>query len=162
MIGHMPQRWSAERTRRELIRLTHRQLDTATLYRDSSQILGRFVAWDAACGHTMDPATLLLTRQFSDRFDADGFALVCRDEYLQPDVNKFASLLDQPTPVSTLSEATEGQPERSARFREILRPLDSVSAFSRTEQAIDSIRFRQSGGAGHPAARYPLRPCENT
>jgi DNA-binding CsgD family transcriptional regulator len=123
MIGGMPQRWPAERTRRELIRLTHRQLDTATLYRDSSQILSHFVAFDAACGHTMDPATLLLTRQFSDQFDADGFALVCRNEYLQPDVNKFASLLDQPTPVGTLSEATEGRPERSARYREILRPF---------------------------------------
>ena len=119
----MPQQWSAERTRRELIRLTHRRLDTATLYRDSTQILSRFVAADAACGHTMDPATLLLTRQFSDQFDADGFALVCRNEYLQPDVNKFASLLDRRTPVATLNEATKGRPERSVRYREILEPF---------------------------------------
>ncbi len=117
------QTWSAERTRRELIRLTHRQLDTATLYRDATQILSHFVAFDAACGHTMDPATLLLTRQFSEQFDADGFALVCRNEYLQPDVNKFASLLDRPAPVATLTEATEGRPDRSHRFREILRPF---------------------------------------
>lgn len=121
--ARMPQRWSAERTRRELIRLAHRQLDTATLYHDSSDILGRFVAFDAACGHTMDPATLLLTRQFSEQFDADGFALVCRNEYLQPDVNKFASLLDRPTPVGTLREATAGQPDRSSRYREILLPF---------------------------------------
>ena len=58
----MPSRWSAERTRRELVRLTHRQLDTATLYRESTQIMGRYLPFDAACGHTMDPATLLLTR----------------------------------------------------------------------------------------------------
>ena len=119
----MSSRWSAERTHRELVRLTHRQLDTATLYRESTQILGQFVAFDAACGHTMDPATLLLTRQFSDQFDADGFALVCRNEYLQPDVNKFASLLDRPTPVGTLDDATAGSPERSARYREILQPF---------------------------------------
>lgn len=119
----MPSRWSAERSRRELIRLTHRQLDTATLYRESMQILGRYLPFDAACGHTMDPATLLLTRQFSDQFDADGFALVCRNEYLQPDVNKFASLLDRPAPVGTLLEATAGRPERSQRSREVLRPF---------------------------------------
>ena len=116
--GRMPPPWSGERTRRELIRLTHRQLDTATLYRDSTQVLSHFVAFDAACGHTMDPATLLLTRQFSEQFDADGFALVCRNEYLQPDVNKFASLLDRPAPVGTLTDATEGRPDRSHRFRE--------------------------------------------
>jgi DNA-binding CsgD family transcriptional regulator len=115
--------WSAERTLRELIRLTHRQLDTATLYRESSEVLGRFVPFDAACGHTMDPATLLLTRQFSDQFDADGFALVCRNEYLQADVNKFLSLLDRPSPVGTLTDATEGHPDRSARYREILQPF---------------------------------------
>jgi hypothetical protein len=119
----MPPTWSGERTRRELIRLTHRQLDTATLFRDSTQVLSHFVAFDAACGHTMDPATLLLTRQFSEQFDADGFALVCRNEYLQPDVNKFASLLDRPSPVATLAETTEGRPDRSHRFREILRPF---------------------------------------
>jgi DNA-binding CsgD family transcriptional regulator len=119
----MPTQWSSERTRRELIRLTHRRLDTATLYRESSGILGRFVAFDAACGHTMDPATLLLTRQFSDQFDADGFALVCRNEYLQDDVNKFASLLDEPTPVGTMAEATKGQLDRSPRYREVLQPF---------------------------------------
>jgi DNA-binding CsgD family transcriptional regulator len=119
----MATRWSAERTQRELIRLAHRRLDTATLYRHSSEVLSHFVAFDAACGHTMDPATLLLTRQFSDQFDADGFALVCRNEYLQSDVNKFAALLDRPTPVATLVEATKGSPERSPRFREILQPF---------------------------------------
>jgi DNA-binding CsgD family transcriptional regulator len=119
----MPQRWSAEQTRREVIRLAHRQLDTATLYRDSLQALSHFVSFDAACGHTMDPATLLLTRQFSDQFDADGFALVCRNEYLQADVNKFASLLDRPLAVATLRDATGGEPERSLRYREILQPF---------------------------------------
>jgi DNA-binding CsgD family transcriptional regulator len=119
----MAPRWSADRTRRELVRLTHRQLDTTTLYRESTHVLGRFVAFDAACGHTMDPASLLLTRQFSDEFDADGFALVCRNEYLQADVNKFASLLDRPVPVGTLLEATAGRPDRSPRYREILRPF---------------------------------------
>jgi len=121
--GRVTQTWSEDRTRRELIRLTHRRLDTATLYRDSSHILARFLAFDAACGHTMDPATLLLTRQFSEQFDADGFAQVCRNEYLQPDVNKFASLLDRTTPVGTLTEATAGRPDRSHRYREILRPF---------------------------------------
>ncbi len=123
MMDHMPPRWSAERTRRELIRLTHRQLDTASLYRESTHVLGRYIAFDAACGHTMDPSTLLLTRQFSEQFDADGFALVCRNEYLQSDVNKFAALLDRPTPVGTLHEATAGRPERSPRYREVLRPF---------------------------------------
>ena len=122
-MGDVPSRWSAERTRRELIRLSHRQLDTATLYRESTHVLGRFVTFDAACGHTMDPATLLLTRQFSEQFDADGFALVCRNEYLQADVNKFASLLDLPSPVATLRQATNGRLDRSPRYREILRPF---------------------------------------
>ena len=62
----------------------------------------------------MDPATLLLTRQFSDQFDADGFALVCRNEYLQPDVNKFASLLDRPDAGGDL-ERGDRRPTRAQR-----------------------------------------------
>lgn len=86
-------------------------------------MLRRAVPFDAACGHTMDPATRLLTRQFSEQFDADGFALICRNEYLQRDVNKFASLARRRPAAVTLRDATGGVPTKSARYREILLPF---------------------------------------
>lgn len=48
--------------------------------------------------------------------------LFLENELLHEDVNKFAFLARSPQPVNTLYETTQGQPESSARFRDILRP----------------------------------------
>jgi hypothetical protein len=45
------------------------------------------------------------------------------NELLESDVAKFRELAGRPRPVTTLHEATHGEPERSARYREIHRAL---------------------------------------
>ena len=42
-----------------------------------------------------------------------GFPLLAANEYLADDVNKFANLAAAPHPVGVLSQATDGQPQRS-------------------------------------------------
>jgi DNA-binding CsgD family transcriptional regulator len=50
------------------------------------------------------------------------FPMLAANEYLADDVNKFADLAAAPHPVGVLSQATGGQPQRSLRWREMLRP----------------------------------------
>lgn len=115
------QRQAFERGRHELIRLSHQGLDRLSFQRRAAEMLHSAVQFDGACWHTADPATLLITSHYTN-LDGSGFAFICRNEYLQDDVNKFASLAGSRRPVGVLSDATEGKPERSARFREIYSP----------------------------------------
>jgi hypothetical protein len=48
--------------------------------------------------------------------------LLAANEYLADDVNKFADLAAAPHPVGVLSQATDGQHQRSLRWQEMLRP----------------------------------------
>ena len=86
--------------------------------RRAGAILQPAVAYDGACWHTLDPATLLITSHVTN-LSGEGFAFICANEYLQDDVSKFASLAGRRAPVGILSFETGGRPERSARFREI-------------------------------------------
>jgi DNA-binding NarL/FixJ family response regulator len=115
------QRLAYERGRDDLIRLSHRGLPRAELVRRAAEVLGEAVGFDGACWHTVDPATRLITSHYTNLSGA-GFAFVCRNEYLQDDVAKFASLAGHRRPATTLRAATEGHLDRSARYREIYRP----------------------------------------
>src|SRR4029079_1552367 len=50
--------------------------------------------------------------------------LLVRSEYLVEDVNTFAGLAAQRVPVGILDHVTRGDPQRSARYRELLLPAD--------------------------------------
>jgi DNA-binding CsgD family transcriptional regulator len=115
------QRRAFERGRHELVRLSHQGLDRATFTRRAAEVVAPAVQFEGACWHTVDPATLLITSHYTN-LSGEGFAFICRNEYLQEDVNKFSSLAGRRRPVGILSEATEGKPRRSARFREIYAP----------------------------------------
>jgi DNA-binding CsgD family transcriptional regulator len=104
-----------------VIRLSHQRLDRSTFLARLAETLAETVQFDGACWHTVDPATLLITSHQTN-LDGSGFPFICRNEYLQDDVSKFASLAGRRRPVAILSEATAGCPERSARYREIYAP----------------------------------------
>jgi DNA-binding CsgD family transcriptional regulator len=113
--------WSAERCRREVVRLAHSGLEQGALWKEAAALLGHAVQSDGGCWHTHDPATLLITSHYTN-LSGEGFAFICRNEYLEDDVNKFSALARTRSRVSTLTEATRGQPEASARFRTIYGP----------------------------------------
>jgi DNA-binding CsgD family transcriptional regulator len=115
------QRVAYERGRDDLIRLTHRGLARTEFVLRAAELLGEAVPFDGACWHTVDPATRLITSHYTN-LSGEGFRYICRNEYLQDDVSKFASLAGRRRPATTLSEATGQKLERSARYRDIYQP----------------------------------------
>jgi hypothetical protein len=96
-------------------------LDTQTWCLAADALLGRVVPFDGSCWHTIDPATVLITSHLTLNLPR-GFPLLAANEYLADDVNKFADLAAAPHPVGVLSQATDGQPQRSQRWQEMPRP----------------------------------------
>jgi hypothetical protein len=79
-------------------------------------------AFDTSCWLMVDPASVLVTGGIFDYPPAlvPAFA---RNEFAEDDVNKLAVLARQAVPVGILSCATNGHPERSRRYRDILHPV---------------------------------------
>lgn len=96
-------------------------LNTEELFRVVGQSLRRVVPWDRACWHTLDPESLLFTGGVL--IDLEPAPSLSTYEYEQPDVNQFSWLASQPVPVGDLRTATTGKVDRSARYRDLLRPL---------------------------------------
>ena len=112
---------SVDRVEQELLRLGEHGLDTATWCRAADGLLDRLVGFDGSCWHTIDPATVLITSHLTLNLPGR-FPLLAANEYLAEDVNKFADLAAAPQKVGVLSQATGGQPQRSQRWQEMLRP----------------------------------------
>ena len=84
---------------------------------------------------------------------------IVASEYLGDDVNTFAGLAGRRVPVGILSEATRGQPRRSARYREVLAPsgipFELRAAFvtrGRSWGAVHLARREEAGDFGRDDA----------
>ena len=75
---------------------------------------------------TVDPETLLPTGGVVAGFDADSCAPFWDNELLDPDFVKFRDLATSSEPAATLVIATDGDLERSPRFRKLFAPLGAV------------------------------------
>jgi DNA-binding CsgD family transcriptional regulator len=87
------------------------------------QSLGPGCGFDHICIGTIDPDTHLVTSHYQTGARDAVLRPVLENEYTQPDVNKFSVLSRGSDPVGILTEATEGVPHRSARYRHLLQPL---------------------------------------
>jgi DNA-binding CsgD family transcriptional regulator len=158
----MPVRWPIDRLAREVALLGDRGLPREEYYRELAARLRRTVDFDAACWHTLDPQTGLMTSDAPHELIENGFmtleaapaagGLLVASEYLVEDVNTFAGLARRREPVGILSDATRGRPERSARYRELLTPLgipfELRAAFVSRGRAWGAVHLaRRSGGA---------------
>jgi DNA-binding CsgD family transcriptional regulator len=113
----------AVRVRDEVVRLSARGLDVPNFFEESGRLLRKGVAFDGFCSMTVDPATMLLTSHIAhDSVRPEDVPRLGRNEFLEEDVNKFAVLARAPRPAGVLSEATNHRPDRSPRYRDILRP----------------------------------------
>lgn len=104
-------------------RLAGADLDLATLIDESIRLLDRALPHDAACWHTIDPATLVETSfrvQDMPRPDAK----VAEFAYLSTDYNTFTGLARGSRHAGLLSQATGGKLDLSPRYRALLRPND--------------------------------------
>src|SRR5260370_20847401 len=115
---------SAERSGLAIIRLCHSSLDSQTMRIDLCKRMKAVILFDWSFFSTTDPITLLFTSSLLD-FDLPAWARVrfIENEYLQDDYNKFVYLLKNDLPVGVLSQQTQGELQRSQRYRDILTPL---------------------------------------
>jgi len=100
----------------KLARLVGSGLDLVSFWRASTEVLDSTVPhyW-APWWFTLDPASLLVTSHFDEGIPElpDQWLL---DEYFQDDVNKLADVARSQRGISTLHEATGGDPASSPRW----------------------------------------------
>src|SRR3954470_9855242 len=126
--------WTVGRLVEEIDLLGSRGLPREEFFADMSRRLRNVIDNDASCWHTLDPSTRLLTtdapKELIDRgvFTPDetpaAGELIVRSEYMVDDVNTFAGLAARRVPVGVLDHVTRGNPQRSARYRDLLLPAD--------------------------------------
>jgi len=91
--------------------------------RAAAVALATAVPYDAWCGLTLDPASILPTGGFHEQGVPGSFMpRLVEIETRGDDVLAVPALARAPRVASTLGEATGGRPERSIRYREVLRP----------------------------------------
>lgn len=105
----------------KMARLSTANLGLADVYHESAEILATALPHDAGCWHTMDPATLIETSLQLEGM-SPRTADVAEFAYVSSDYNSFAELARGPQHSGVLSDATEGRPDRSLRYRELMRP----------------------------------------
>jgi DNA-binding CsgD family transcriptional regulator len=110
---------SADARRRagdKVARLARQGLDLVRFWRASTEALASAVPHDfAPCWFTLDPASLLVTSHF-DEGVPELPAQWLIHEYYQDDVNKLADVARSQRGISTLHEATGGDPTGSPRW----------------------------------------------
>jgi DNA-binding CsgD family transcriptional regulator len=111
------------RARRDLTTLLDGGLGIRDFSLRAAEVIGRSVPFAGVCVLTLDPATLLPTGEVVvNGLSAAERARLMEIELLEADVNTFVRLAQQPTGAASLSAATAGDLDRSARQREVRRP----------------------------------------
>ncbi|QYJ16175.1 hypothetical protein Rxycam_02006 [Rubrobacter xylanophilus DSM 9941] len=113
-----------ERAFSELKRLCCSGLDGPELLGRVVERLQLAVPFDAYCASTADPASGLVTRSLAGEMGgAEEAALFFERLYFEHDLEQLHAMARERTAVALLSESTDGRPERSQRYRELLGPL---------------------------------------
>src|SRR5215204_3559364 len=115
---------SAERTRHEIIRLSHAGLESKTFRVEAVKQLRKAIPVDVSFFATADPATLLFTSAVRDDVLARATPQFLEREFLKDDPIQFTRLARTSSPVDSLGMATKGELARSERYREMLAPMD--------------------------------------
>ncbi len=100
----------------KITRLCAEPRDLVSLWQESTEVLATAVPnfW-TPCFYTVDPASLLLTSHYHyglDEFPKEWLAA----EYYEDDVNKIVNVARSRSGISTLYEATGGDPSKSPRW----------------------------------------------
>lgn len=94
------------------------------------------MAADPAWWAGADPATLLFTNAQQVGLPAASTGYFVENEFLADDFNKWAELAADPVGVRSLAQATAGDLARSARYRDVFKPLglgDEIRAVLRVQ-----------------------------
>jgi DNA-binding CsgD family transcriptional regulator len=115
-----------ERTFSEIKRLSAANLEGPDLLRRTAERLHKVVPFEAYCASTVDPASRLITHGIAEGMageeDAEAGNVYFDRIYFEEDLPVMNEMLRERRTVQLLSETTGGAPERSLRYRELLRP----------------------------------------
>jgi DNA-binding CsgD family transcriptional regulator len=103
--------------------LAGRGLDSHAFRHEAIARVRHVVPADGFCFSAADPDTLITTAHATGGVDPALTPVVYANEYGCADVAKHADLARGLRPVRVLGLETAGEPERSARYRELLRPM---------------------------------------
>ena len=106
-----------------IVRRCYAGLDVDQLRRDVLGRLRAIMPVDAVFFATVDPATMLFTSATAEEPLRGAGPLFLDNEFGRADVNKFTTLAAAADPVSSLDHATDGNRGASARYREVMAPL---------------------------------------
>jgi DNA-binding CsgD family transcriptional regulator len=105
--------YAKERAAERIAELSTRGHDLVTFWRECTEVLEAAVPhYDKPCWYTLDPTSLLITSHYHDGLPQYP-AKMLRHEYYGDDVNQIADVVQSETGISTLHEATGGDPSSS-------------------------------------------------
>jgi DNA-binding CsgD family transcriptional regulator len=106
-----------ERARDRIAELSRRGFDLVTFWQECTEVLEAAVPhYDKPCWYTLDPASLLITSHYHDGLP-DYPPEVLHHEYYGDDVNQISDVARSASGVSTLHEATGGDPSSSPSWQ---------------------------------------------
>lgn len=116
--------WYAnERAAARIARAAGEGLDLVGFWEQAREALAPAIPHHLApCWYTLDPASLLVTSHYDHGVIPQLPAEWLAHEYRQEDCNKLADIARAKPGISTLHEATGGDPASSARFRHYIEP----------------------------------------
>jgi DNA-binding CsgD family transcriptional regulator len=110
----------------EIKRLSAANLEGPELLRRVARRLSKAVPFEAYCASTVDPTSRLITfgiaEGMGDEGDAEGGNVYLNRIYFEEDLPVMNDMLRRRRTVQLLSETTQGELERSLRYRELLKP----------------------------------------
>jgi hypothetical protein len=148
----MDRRWRFARAEDKIARLSKRGLDMVAFWHACTPVLADAVPhYLAPCCYTIDPASSLITSHFQEgmpEFPPEWIAM----EYAEDDVNQLVDVAHSPYGISTLYEATGGDPSSSPRWH-------ANMTFGGDQEMIAALRTRGGDGWGAIGLyREPDRP----
>ncbi len=114
--------YTKQRARDKIIRLAEQGLDLVTFWQESSEALTRAVPhFMTPCWFTLDPMSLLVTSHYQTDLPEIPSEWLA-NEYFEDDFHKLADVARSTRGISTLHEATGGDPSRSPKWNAYIRP----------------------------------------
>lgn len=147
----MDRHWRFARAEDKLARLSQQGLDMVAFWRACAPVLADAVPSDVAlCCFTLDPASGLVTSHFNEEMLVLPPEWIA-NEYLDDDVHKLTDVARSPSGVSTLYEATGGDPSSSPRWH-------AMMADGGDQEMIAALRTRGDVWGAVSMYRVPDRP----
>jgi DNA-binding CsgD family transcriptional regulator len=113
---------ATRRAKGKIARLAGQGLDLATFWQEVTGVLARVVPhYSTPCWWTLDPASLLVTSHYQTEI-VELPAEMLAHEYFADDFHKLADVARSERGISTLHEATGGDPSRSPGWQRFVRP----------------------------------------